>query len=110
MKDMSASFDKSNQGGPGLEDLITLFIHGQKEPLKLLLEPGLEYCRQLEKNPADISMERAGKVYLRAFENGYEPSWQLLYNNLTVGTVLDDSFAHLSKLILLPLWGSCYDI
>jgi hypothetical protein len=79
------------------------------EPLKLLLEPGLEYCRNIEKHADDISREKAGKVLIRALENGYEPSWQLLYKNLSEQTVLDDSFAGLSKLILLPLWRRCHD-
>ena len=109
MKDMKARFESTNQTGQGLEDLIDLFAHGKKRPIKLLLEPGLEYCRQLEKNPQNIAMERAGKVYSRALENGYEPSWQLLYKHIGVETVLDEKFVELSEQILMPLLRECDD-
>ncbi len=107
MKDMKVIFRESHSSEPGLEDLVHLFIRGQNEPIKLLLEPGLEYCRQLHRNPENIALQKAGNVYKSIFENGYEASWQLLYKNLDVETVLDEDFVQLSELILMPLLRRC---
>lgn len=108
MKDKMVVFRSASGAGPSLEELIALYIHGKREPIKLLLEPALEYCRQLDRKSTIVSpLEKAGTVYLQTIEKGYEPTWQLLYKNLAVESVLDEDFVDLTKRIMMPLWRSC---
>ncbi len=108
MKDSRISFGGDGLGEPGLEELVEVFIEGGRKPAKLLLEPGLCYCRQKMSSKARISpIQKAGNFLRNCLDNGYEPAWTLLYRNLTVEQILDDEFVGLTEQVLMPLWSKC---
>jgi exodeoxyribonuclease V gamma subunit len=109
MKNSLIHFREGDCQGPGLEKLIDVYMRGKSRPSKLLLEPGLEYCRQKLSSRARISpLQKAGNCLRTCLDNGYEPAWSLLYRNLEDESVIDDEFVEMTEQILLPLWSRCH--
>ncbi|MFN2353745.1 MAG: exodeoxyribonuclease V subunit gamma [Desulfopila sp.] len=108
MKDYEVCWKGSDMQKPDLEELLMCFREGRKAPSRLLLEPGLSYCRQLGKKRATVApLDKARQDLRNTLENGYEPAWQLLYQNVALQDVINTTFAELTEQLLLPLWKEC---
>lgn len=111
MKDQEVFLTDDMDFKPSLEDLLELYHHGRQSPCPLLLEPALAYCRQTLKTRAKRTpLEEARKVYTDTLAKGYEPSWQLLYQNLAAENVIDKSFMEMTERYLMPIWRACHGI
>jgi len=105
MKDCRVVFTADAELRPGLEEFIALYLEGRTAPSRLLLEPALEYCRQKMSPRAKIPpLVKARTVYRRSLDEGYEPSWSLVFQGADDEKVLDDDFAALCERMMLPLW------
>jgi len=108
MKDHEVCWNGHDIQGPELEELLVCYSEGRKAPSPLLLEPGLAYCRQLGKKRATVEpLDKARQDFCNTLENGYEPAWQLLYQNVAVQDVIGTTFVELTEQLLLPLWKRC---
>ncbi len=106
MKDRRVAFGPEELPGPGLREMIEVYLRGRQEPCKLLLEPAMVYCRQQRSGRARISpLQKAMDAFTISMENGYEPAWSLLYGKSEIQTVLDQNFVALSEQLLCPLWS-----
>ena len=43
-----------------------------------------------------------------ALAKGYEPAWQLLYQDIPVENIIDENFMKLTEQYIMPLWRVCH--
>lgn len=106
MKDRLVVFQGDDCPGPSLAVLIEMYRKGISSPSKLLLEPGLEYCRQKNSPRAKLSpLQKARNTYRGKIDSGFEPAWSLLYGNQNDEEVVDGEFVECVEDLLMPLWS-----
>lgn len=105
MNDCRGVFTAATELRPSLADLVALYGAGRSAPIKLLVEPAVEYCRQKMRPRGKISpLIKARTQYRHSIDNGYESSWSLIFQGLDDEQVIDENFAALCERIMLPLW------
>ena len=106
-RDYEVFFSKESSNTGDLEDLLALFMEGQRMPSRLLLEPVMKYAGQAEKNEAGGKgdpLAQAGKSYSYSMEKGYEPEWELLHRGTASSDILNREFQQVADWFYTSVW------
>lgn len=106
-KDYELFFPAGSAKEEDLQKLLSLFLQGQQAPSMLLSEPMLAYGKEMakvEKTGKGNPLFKAKQSFLRSLELGYEPEWELLYQNQTSDILLNQEFSELANWFYESIW------
>ncbi len=108
-KDCELVFPAGTATNKELQNLLSLFLQGQQAPSVLLLEPALTYAMEkekFEKNGKGEPLLKAIQSFSRSVKQGYEPEWELLYQNQTYDSLFGEEFLKTADWFCDSIWKS----
>ena len=106
-KDFEIVFPAGTATDKDLQRLLSLFLQGQQAPSALLPEPALAYAREMEKfeqNGKGEPLLKAIQSFSRSVKLGYEPEWELLYQNLAYDSLFGKEFLEAADWFCDSIW------
>jgi len=106
-KDYELVFPAGTATNRDLQKLLSLFRQGQRTPSGLLPEPVLAYAREMEKfeqNGKGEPLLKAIQSFSRSVKHGYEPEWELLYQNLAYDSLFGKEFMEAADWFYDSIW------
>lgn len=103
-EDKQFEFGNDQEDLPSFTTCLETYERGCREPSCLIPGPGFEYCKQKSRPRARVSpLDHTRKYFQKMVENGYEPSWSLLWDG-DCNRAIGDEFTQVTEEIVLPLW------
>jgi len=97
-------FSPESGMAPSLEQLLALFVEGNRAPSKLLVEPGIEWVKK-KVNKGEGMREAALASLTRTLDHGYDAELALLLRHSDPAEILDPEFEKLCQTVLQPIWS-----